>query len=116
MLIARLRALIRRGAPQRPAVLSAGDLTLDPAAHRVHRGDTEITLTPREFGLLHYLLRNAGTVVTKTDILCNVWDAHYAGGENVVEVYVGYLRKKIDAPFGANSIDTLRGAGYRLRA
>lgn len=116
VLVARLRALLRRGAPQRPVVLSAGDLRLDPAAHRAFRGDVEIVLTPREFGLLEYLIRNAGAVVTKTDILRGVWDAHYDGGDNVVEVYVRYLRKKIDLPFGRTSIDTLRGVGYRLRA
>ncbi|MDG3010736.1 response regulator transcription factor [Rhodococcus sp. D2-41] len=116
VLVARLRALLRRGAPQRPVVLAAGDLTLDPAGHRVFRDDVEIVLTPREFGLLEYLMRHMGTVVTKTAILHSVWDAHYDGAENVVEVYVGYLRKKIDAPFGRSSIDTLRGVGYRLRA
>lgn len=116
VLIARLRALLRRGAPVRPAVLAAGDLTLDPSEHRVTRGNVSIELTPREFGLLEYLMRNAGAVVTKTDILSSVWDAHYDGAENVVEVYVGYLRRKIDAPFGCTAIETLRGVGYRLRA
>ncbi|MDF0586109.1 response regulator transcription factor [Tsukamurella sp. 8F] len=115
VLVARLRALLRRGAPERPTVLAAGDLTVDPQSHRVFRGDTEITLTAREFGLLHYLVRNAGAVVTKSDILRNVWDAHYEGTENVVEVYIRYLRRKIDAPFGRSTIDTLRGVGYRLR-
>ncbi|AYF72799.1 DNA-binding response regulator [Nocardia yunnanensis] len=114
VLIARLRALMRRRAPQQPTILAAGDLRLDPVRRSVHRGDTELTLTPREFGLLEYLLRHKGAVLTKTDILRNVWDAHYEGPENVVEVYVGYLRKKIDAPFGRNSIQTLRGVGYRL--
>jgi DNA-binding winged helix-turn-helix (wHTH) protein len=80
----------------------------------VHRGDTEITLTPREFGVLEHLMRRAGEVVTKTDILRAVWDAHYEGEVNVVEVYVGYLRRKIDAPFGTSSIETLRGVGYRM--
>src|SRR6184192_1611058 len=94
VLLARLRALIRRGAPPRPAVLAAGDLTLDPAARRVCRGAQEIPLTRREFAVLEYLLRRAGEVVSKTDILQHVWDAHYDGDPNVVEVYMGYLRKK----------------------
>ena len=80
----------------------------------MHRGDTPITLTPREFGLLEYLMRNQGIAVTKTQILQHVWDAHYAGPDNVVEVYVGYLRRKIDAPFDTRTIDTVRGIGYRL--
>ena len=95
-------------------MLSVGDLTLDPARHRVHRADTEVTLTPRVFGVLEYLMRHAGEVVTKTDILRAVWDAHYEGEVNVVEVYVGYLRRKIDVPFGVRSIETLRGVGYRM--
>ncbi|MFI1916177.1 response regulator transcription factor [Nocardia sp. NPDC020380] len=115
VLIARLRALLRRrAAPQQPALLSAGDLVLDPARRTVHRGATALTLTPREFGLLEFLLRHRGLALTKVEILRNVWDAHYDGPENVVEVYVGYLRKKIDTPFGRNSIETLRGVGYRL--
>jgi len=116
VLVARLRALIRRGAPVRPTVLAAGDLTLDPAGHRVRRGGTEIALTPREFGVLHHLMRHRGDVVSKMDILESVWDAHYDGDENVVEVYVGYLRRKIDQPFGRHAIETVRGAGYRLAA
>ena len=95
VLLARLRALLRRGAPPRPAVLAAGDLALDPAKHQVTRGKTEIELTPREFSLLEYLLRRAGEVVPKIDILRNVWDPHHEGDLNVVEVYVGYLRRKI---------------------
>ncbi|MEV6768692.1 response regulator transcription factor [Nocardia sp. NPDC051030] len=114
VLIARLRALLRRNAPQQHPILSAGDLRLDPARRTVHRGDVELTLTPREFGLLEYLLRNKGTVLTKLEILRNVWDAHYDGPENVVEVYVGYLRRKIDTPFGCASIETRRGVGYLL--
>ena len=114
VLLARLRALQRRAGDARPTVLSVGDLRLDPARHRVHRGDTEITLTPREFGVLEHLMRHAGEVVTKTDILRAVWDAHYEGEVNVVEVYVGYVRKKIDAPFGTQTIETLRGVGYRM--
>jgi two-component system, OmpR family, response regulator len=114
VLLARLRALQRRAGDARPTVLAVGDLSLDPARHRVHRGDTEITLTPREFGVLEHLMRHAGEVVTKTDILRAVWDAHYDGEVNVVEVYVGYLRKKIDAPWGTHTIETLRGVGYRM--
>jgi two-component system OmpR family response regulator len=116
VLVARLRALIRRGAPERPTVLVAGDLQLDPARRRVYRGEQEIALTPREFGLLDFLLRHRGDVVTKTEILQNVWDANYDGDPNVVEVYVGYLRRKIDAPYDRRSIETVRGMGYRLAA
>ncbi|HZD38064.1 MAG TPA: response regulator transcription factor [Actinomycetes bacterium] len=116
VLVARLRALIRRGAPARPAVLQAGDLRLDPARHRVDRGDQPIELTPREFALLEYLLRRRDEVVGKQDILEHVWDAHYSGDPNVVEVYVGYLRRKVDAPFDRHSLQTIRGAGYRLTA
>jgi len=116
VLIARLRALIRRGGPERPAVLTAGDLSLDPARHRVTRRDQEIALTPREFGLLEFLLHHRGDVVTKIEILEGVWDAHYDGDPNVVEVYVGYLRRKIDAPYGRKAIETIRGVGYRLAA
>jgi two-component system OmpR family response regulator len=114
VLLARLRNLLRRTSDQRPAVLQVGTLRLDPARHRVHRGDAEITLTPREFGVLEHLMQRAGEVVTKTDILRAVWDPHYEGDVNVVEVYVGYLRRKIDAPFGTSSIETLRGVGYRM--
>ena len=116
VLVARLRALIRRGAPVRPAVLAAGDLTLDPATRTVRRAEVEIALTPREFGLLHFLMRHRGDVVSKSDILESVWDANYEGDDNVVEVYVGYLRRKIDQPFGRHAIETIRGAGYRLAA
>ncbi|OBG41282.1 response regulator transcription factor [Mycobacterium sp. E3198] len=114
VLVARLRALVRRGAPERPTVLTAGSLLLDPARHTVHRGSTPITLTPREYGLLEFLMRNTDVVVTKAEILRNVWDAHHQGPDNVVEVYVGYLRRKIDLPFGTNTIETVRGVGYRL--
>ena len=115
VLVARLRSLIRRGAPARPAVLHVGELTLDPAQHRVARSNVEITLTPREFALLHYLMRHNGEVLSKTAILENVWDAHYTGDDNIVEVYIGYLRKKVDLPFGVRSIHTVRGVGYRLQ-
>ena len=114
VLVARLRALIRRGAPQRPVVLTAGSLSLDPARRIVRRGERTIALTPREYGLLEYLMRNKDAVVTKADILHNVWDPHFSGADNVVEVYIGYLRRKIDTPFGTHTIETLRGVGYRL--
>ena len=114
VLTARLRALVRRGAPERPAVLSVGDLRLDPARRSVSRGDVDIRLTPREFSVLNYLLRHADEVVTKTQILENVWDEHYDGDPNIVEVYVGYLRRKVDQPFGRASIQTVRGVGYQL--
>src|SRR3954452_24032298 len=116
VLVARLRSLLRRGAPERPAVLSAGDLSLDPATRRCTRGTERISLTPREFALLEFLLRRAGEVVTKSAILEHVWDAHYDGDPNIVEVYVGYLRRKVDEPFRRHAIETIRGAGYRLRA
>jgi two-component system, OmpR family, response regulator len=114
VLLARLRALLRRGVTPRPASLSVGDLVLDPAAHTVTRGTEPVDLTPREFALLEFLMRRAGQAVSKADILHHVWDAHYDGDANVVEVYVGYLRRKIDTPFGRQSVQTIRGAGYRL--
>ncbi len=116
VLVARLRALMRRGAPERPVRLEVGSLVLDPSKRSVHRGDAEINLTAREFGLLHYLMRHPGDVVTKAEILDNVWDPAYEGGENVVEVYIGYLRKKIDVPFDLHTLSTIRGFGYRLNA
>ena len=116
VLLARLRALLRRGAPQRPVVLTAGTLTLDPARRVVQRDSTPIELTPREYGVLEYLMRHKDTVVTKHDMLQHVWDAHYAGPDNVVEVYVGYVRRKIDNPFGTSTIQTIRGSGYRLES
>ncbi len=114
VLAARLRALMRRGARRRPALLRAGDLTLDPGRREVRRGDREVVLTPREFSLLEYLMRRAGDVVSKTEILDHVWDAADTTDPNAVEVYVGYLRRKIDAPFGRQGLQTVRGAGYRL--
>jgi two-component system OmpR family response regulator len=114
VLVARLRALVRRGAPQRPVVLTAGDLQLDPTRRTVARGDTDIAVTPREFALLEFLLRNKGDVVTKTAIIENVWEASFDGDPNIIEVYVGYLRKKIDHPYGRTAIRTVRGMGYRL--
>jgi two-component system OmpR family response regulator len=116
VLIARLRALIRRGAPERPVVMTAGDLALDPSEHRVYRAGRPVAVTPREFALLEFLLRNRGHAVTKTAIIENVWDAHFSGDPNIVEVYIGYLRKKIDHPFGRSAIETVRGSGYRLAA
>jgi DNA-binding response OmpR family regulator len=114
VLAARLRALLRRGAVPRPAVLRAGDLSLDPGSRAVRRGEAEIELTAREFSLLEYLMRRAGQVVPKSELLDHVWDGSEIGDLNVVEVYVGYLRRKIDAPFGRNAVQTLRGAGYLL--
>jgi two-component system OmpR family response regulator len=114
VLFARLRALVRRGAPERPTVLTAGDLELDPASRRVARGGTELTLTPREFSVLEFLMRHRGTVVSKSEIVRSVWDTNYEGDENIVEVYIGYLRRKIDLPVSGHRIETVRGVGYRL--
>jgi len=114
-LFARLRALLRRGAAERPPVLRVGDLTLDPAEHRVARGDIEVRLTAKEFALLEYLMRRAGEVLSRTRLIEHVWDFGYDGDSNVVDVYVRYLRDKIDRPFGRSSIETIRGSGYRLR-
>jgi two-component system OmpR family response regulator len=114
VLLAKLRALLRRGAPERPAVLAAGSLTLDPATRRVARDGEEIPLTTREFALLEYLMRHRDEVVTKTELLDHVWDAGADTDPNVVEVYVGYLRRKIDQPYNVRSLQTVRGAGYRL--
>jgi DNA-binding response OmpR family regulator len=114
VLLAKLRALLRRGTPERPSVLRAGTLALDPATRRVTRADAEISLTAREFSLLEYLMRHADRVVTKIELLDHVWDAAADLDPNVVEVYVGYLRRKIDLPFGQRSLETVRGAGYRL--
>ena len=116
VLAARLRALLRRGARPRPAVLTAGDLCLDPAARTVRRGESDIDLTAREFALLEYLMRRAGQVVSKAELLEHVWDTESVADLNVVEVYAGYLRRKIDGPFGKNALQTVRGAGYRLAA
>ena len=116
VLVAHLRALLRRGAPERPTVLEAGDLRLDPAAHRAWRGGAELDLTAREMGLLEFLLRRAGAVASKTEILAHVWDYDFEGDPNIVEVYVGHLRNKVDRPFQRHAIQTIRGAGYRLDA
>lgn len=114
VLLARMRALLRRGATERPVVLSAGDLHLDPASHSVTRGQTEIVLTSREFSLLELLIRRKGEVLTKKTILEHVWDYDFEGDSNIVEVYIGYLRKKIDSPFDRKGIRTIRGVGYLL--
>jgi DNA-binding response OmpR family regulator len=116
VLVARLRALLRRGAGERPAVMMAGDLRLDPASKRVWRGDAELELTAREFTVLEYLLRHKGEVVSKREMLDHVWNDDFEGDPNIVEVYVRHLRNKIDRPFDRAAIETLRGAGYRLDA
>lgn len=114
VLVARIRALIRRGSTPRPAVLRVGDLSLDPATRRVERAGRQIELTAREFAVLEFLLHRAGQVVGKRAILDGVWDFGFDGDPNIVEVYIGHLRNRIDRPFGRASIETLRGAGYRL--
>ena len=114
-LLARLRALVRRGAPERPATLQVGDLVLDPATRRVVRDGTPVDLTPREFALLEFLMRHPGEVLSRTRLIEHVWDFAFEGDSNVVDVYVRYLREKVDRPFGRDSIETVRGAGYRLR-
>jgi two-component system OmpR family response regulator len=114
VLLARLQALARRGAPERPVALTAGNLRLDPTTRRVTREGREIQLTAREYSLLHHLMRRVGQVQSKAEILENVWDSDYPGADNVVEVYIGYLRRKIDAPFDDKAIETVRGMGYRL--
>jgi two-component system OmpR family response regulator len=111
---ARLRALARRDDRARPTVLSDGDLRLDPAAKRAWRGDVELRLSPKEFTLLELFLRHPGTVLTRSQILEAGWDFAYDGSSNVVDQYVTYLRRKIDAPFGRHDIETVRGMGYRL--
>jgi two-component system, OmpR family, response regulator len=115
VLVARLRALLRRGAPERPTRLVAGDLEVDPATRRCVRGDTPVPLTSREFAVLEYLMRSPDRVISKTELIEHVWDEYYDGDPNIVEVYVGYLRRKVDAPFGRAAIETVRGGGYRLR-
>lgn len=114
VLVARLRALVRRGAPARPVSLQVGDLELDPNRRIVTRDGERIPLTAREFALLQFLMRHPEVVLSKAEILDNVWDPHFDGSDNIVEVYVGYLRRKIDAAFGVTSLETVRGMGYRL--
>ncbi|WP_329395445.1 response regulator transcription factor [Streptomyces melanogenes] len=113
-LVARLRALVRRGRRERPAVIHVGDLEIDPAARRCRRGETVLDLTAREFAVLEYLALRHGEVVTKTEVLEHVWDHAFDGDVNIVEVYVSALRRKIDTPFGRHTIHTVRGSGYRL--
>jgi DNA-binding response OmpR family regulator len=114
VLLARIRALMRRGATERPAVLETGDLRFDPATRRAWRGDVEVELTAREGALLEFLLRRKGDVVSKREILDHVWDYTFDGDPNIVEVYVGHLRNKLDRPFGLSTLETIRGVGYRL--
>jgi two-component system OmpR family response regulator len=114
VLLARVRALMRRGAADRPAILEAGDVRVDPAARTVWRGDTLVELTAREFSVLEYLVRRKGEVVSKREVLDNVWDSDFEGDPNIVEVYVRHLRNKLDRPFDRAAIETLRGSGYRL--
>jgi two-component system OmpR family response regulator len=114
-LLARLRALLRRGAAERPAILAVGDLTLDPARRVVRRGSAQVSLTAKEYAVLECFMRRPGQVLSKTDLIEHVWDVGFDADSNVVEVYVGYLRQKIDRPFGRRSLETVRGMGYRLR-
>jgi two-component system, OmpR family, response regulator len=114
-LLARLRSLTRRGVPERPVELEIDDLRLDPAARRVWRGDAEITLSPKEFALLETFMRHSGEVLSRLQLLEHAWDFAYENRSNVIDVYVRYLREKIDRPFGCNSLETVRGVGYRLR-
>jgi two-component system OmpR family response regulator len=113
-LFARIRSLIRRGPSERPAILSVGDLTLDPGAHEVLRAGQPVHLTPTEFALLQYCLEHPGEALTRARLLEHVWDFAFDGDPNIVDVYVGYLRDKIDRPFGRHSLETVRGVGYRL--
>jgi len=115
VLLAHLRALLRRSVPDRSPELTVGDLRLDPATRRCFRGQVPVDLTAREFALAELLARRQGQVVTRGEIVEQVWDADVAGDSNVVEVYIGYLRKKIDQPFGVRSVQTVRGVGYRLQ-
>jgi two-component system OmpR family response regulator len=113
-LVARVRALVRRGAKERPATLSVGRLTLDPATRRVEREGSPLAFTPKEYGLLEFLMRHPNEILSRTRILEHVWDYNYDGVSNVVDVYVKYLRAKIDVPFGTTLLKTVRGAGYML--
>ena len=114
-LLARLRALVRRGPVERPTELEVGDLRLDPATRRVRRSDEEIALSAKEFALLETFMRRPGQVLSRFELLEHAWDYDYENRSNVVDSYVRFLRKKIDKPFGVNSLETVRGAGYRLR-
>ena len=114
-LLARLRALVRRGPVESPTTLEAGDLRLDPSTHQAWRGDREIELSAKEFSMLEAFLRRPGTVLSRYQLLEQVWDYDYESRSNVVDVYVRYLREKVDRPFGVKAIETVRGIGYRLR-
>ena len=114
-LLARLRALARRGGVERPAELTVGDLRLDPATRRAWRGEAEVALSPKEFALLETFMRRPGQVLSRLQLIEHAWDFAYENRSNVVDVYVRYLREKIDRPFGADSLETVRGIGYRLR-
>ena len=114
-LFARVRSLVRRGPRERSPILKVGDLVLDPAEHSVRRGSEPVNLTPKEFALLHYFMRNPGEALARPRLLEHVWDFAFDGDPNIVDVYVGYLRDKIDRPFGQTSLETIRGVGYRLR-
>ena len=114
VLVARLRSLVRRGAAARPTMLTVGDLELDPGAMQCRRGDTPIDLTPREFAVLETLLRRAPSVVSKSELLSAVWGMDFDGDPNIIEVYVGYVRRKIDRPFDTETIKTVRGIGYQV--
>lgn len=114
-LVARVRALVRRGAQRRPSILRVGDLSLDPAAHQVLRGGRTIELTSKEFALLEFLMRHTGEVLSRTILIEHVWDFAHDGDSNLIDVHIRNLRMKIDRPFGLDSIDTIRGVGYRLR-
>jgi two-component system, OmpR family, response regulator len=115
-LLARLRALTRRAPAARPPVLEIGDLRLDPAAHKAWRGDQELDLSAKEFALLELFMRRPGLTLSRTQLLDGAWDMAFESRSNVIDVYIRYLREKIDRPFGRDSIETIRGVGYRLRA
>ncbi|HEY2741285.1 MAG TPA: response regulator transcription factor [Gaiellaceae bacterium] len=115
-LLARLRALTRRAPAERPPVLEIGDLRLDPAAHKAWRGDQELDLSAKEFALLELFMRRPGLTLSRTQLLDGAWDMAFESRSNVIDVYIRYLREKIDRPFGRDSIETIRGVGYRLRA
>ncbi len=114
VVLARMRSLIRRGATERPVKLSCGDLVLDPAAKTVVRGETRLDLTAREFALLEFLMRHPGVVMSKRQIMANVWDFEFEADSNIVEVYVARVRRKIDRPFGTEQLETHRGSGYAM--
>jgi two-component system, OmpR family, response regulator len=116
ILLARLRSLLRRGAHERPTRLVVGDLVLDPASRRASRGEVQLTLTSRELSLLEFMMRRQGDVVSRQQILAHVWDYNFEGDPNIIEVYIARLRRKVDRPFGRESIETVRGSGYRLTA